>query len=158
MPSETLTLNSGVHVVTQLLIENLCSVSRLKIVEINAKCVSPLIGAFDEAVSRTPLIKCDLQLFTDEDISVENVTILKNTGSAASLKGNTLTIVMDSTSNETDEILHSIEEKSFLLVRKIGSAPTFTEVCLNNEDIIKFYVHNLVLLCRNNFFPHTVTK
>ena len=86
-----------------------------------------MIGAFDEAVSRTPLIKCDLQLYTDEDISLENVTILKTTTSAASTKGNTVTIVMDSTSNETDEILHSIEEKSFLLVRKIGNT-TFTEV------------------------------
>lgn len=138
VPSETLTLTSGVHVITQLVVENLRSISRLKIVEINAKCVSPLIGAFDEAVSKTPLIKCDLQLYTDEEISLENVTILKNTSKTASLKGNTLTIVTDSTSNETDEILHSIEEKSFLLVRKIGNT-TFTEVieyCSNDEQLI----------------------
>lgn len=127
VPSETLTLSSGVHVITQLVVENLRSASRLKIVEINGKCVSPLIGAFDEAVSRTPLIKCDLQLYTDEDISLENVTILKSKATTASLKGNTITIVMDSTSNETDEILHSIDENSFLLVRKIGNT-TFTEV------------------------------
>lgn len=151
VPSETLTLNSGVHVILQLILENLCSVSRLKIVEINAKCVSPLIVAFDEAVSRTPLvnIKCDLQLFTDEDISLENITILKNTTSPTNSKGNILTIVMDSTSNETDEIFHSIEEKAFLLVRKSGHT-TFTEVPPNFNMItaIPTESETLVLLQR----------
>lgn len=149
VPSETLTLNSGVHVILQLVVENLCAVTRLKIVEINAKCMSPLIAAFDEAVARTPLVRCDLQFVTDEEISLENVTILKNTTSAASTKGNILTIVMDSTSNETDEILHSIEEKSFLLVRKIGNT-TFTEVPSNFNMItaIPTESETLVLLQR----------
>lgn len=151
VPSETLTLNSGVHVILQLILENLCSVSRLKIVEINAKCVSPLIVVFDQAVSRTPLVnvKCDLQLFTDEEIALENITILKNLTSNAISKGNILTIVMDSTSNETDEILHSIEENSFLLVRKIGNT-TFTEVPQNFNMItaIPTESETLVLLQR----------
>lgn len=159
VPTETLTLNSGVHVILQLVIENVCSVPRLKIVEINAKCTSPLIVTIDEAISRTPFFKCDLQLFTDEEISLENVAIMKNTTAAASSKGNTLTIVMDSTSTDTDEILHSIEEKSFLLVRKIGNT-TFTEVPPNFNMItaIPTESETLILLQRKQVAKPSPTK
>lgn len=148
IPSETLTLNSGVHVITQIIIENSVKISKLKIIEIDSSDAMPLIRAFDEAISKTPLIKCDLQLFTNKDISIENVTIVKD-ATTINLKSNTLTIIMDNESIEIENILQLIEENSFLLVRKTGNT-TFTEVPVDFKMITAIPTENetFVLLQR----------
>lgn len=126
--SESLTLNSAVHILTQLILENSFQLSKLKIIEFNSKDVTPIITAFDESIAKSPMIKGDLQIMTEQELSFENVTVLQST-TVSSLKGYTLTILMDhlSDSKENEAILNAVEEKSFLLVRKIGNA-TFTEV------------------------------
>lgn len=123
VPSETLTLLNGVHVVTQLIIENIFSVSTLKIIEIDSKDIKPIITLFDESIARTPLIMGDLFYLTPNDITFENVKSIKQTN----LKDYTLTIVMDDGKNEMGDILTFIDEKSYLLIRKTGNT-TFTEV------------------------------
>ncbi|XP_055326066.1 fatty acid synthase-like [Sitodiplosis mosellana] len=126
VPSETLTLLNGVHVLTQLIIENTVASPKLRIVEIDSKNVTPIITLFDEAISRTPLIIGDLQFLTEQDVSLENVKTLKGTP-VSDLKGYNVMIAMEDATIEMEQVLKSIEEKSFLLVRKSGNA-TFTEL------------------------------
>lgn len=144
VPSETLTLISGVHVLTQLIIENTYAVSKLKILEIDSIDATPLITAFDEAISKIPLIKCELQFLTERSVSFENATIIKNVS-----KGNLLTITMDDTSRRNESILQTIENDSFLLVRKPGNT-TFTDLPPEFQMITAIPTENetLVLLQR----------
>lgn len=123
VPSETLTLSNAVHVLTQLILENSYLLSKIRMVEIDSKNVTPIIPLFEEAIARTPIVRGDLNFLTDRnDFLTDHVNILKRE-SKPSLKGNHLTIVMDGVDADTD----AIDEKSFLLVRKIGNT-TFTEV------------------------------
>lgn len=157
VPSETLTLSNGVHVLTQLIIENMIPLSKLKIVEIDSKNVAPIIPLFDESISKTPLVKADLHLLTDREISIERVTI-SDSASIANFKGSILTIMMDTVSNKMDDILKCIEEKSFLLVRKNGNT-TFTDVPSEFSMITAIPTENetLVLLQRKQTNKKTET-
>lgn len=147
VPSETLTLNNGVHVLTQLIIENTIT-TKLKIVESISENITPIIPIFDDAIANTPLIKADLYAFAANDTTIENVTMLKGT-SVSSLKGYTLTIAMDDATNEMETIIKSVEENAFLLVRKSGNT-TFTEVPhgFNMITAIPTETETLVLLQR----------
>lgn len=150
IPSETLTLSSAVHILTQLIIENTFFLSKFKILEIDMANATPLITLFDEAINKTPLIKAELQFMTEKEATFENVTILKNTP-ASNLSGNILTITMGDVSQENEDILKSIEEKSFMLVRKIGNT-TFTDVPTDFQMITAIPTENetLVLLQRKS--------
>lgn len=144
VPSETLTLINGVHVLTQLIIENTYAVSKLKILEIDSVDVTPLITVFDEAISKIPLIKCELQLLTERSVSFENTTILKDVS-----KGNILTIIMEDISKSDENILQTIENGSFLLVRKPGNT-TFSDLPPEFQMVTAIPTENetLVLLQR----------
>lgn len=122
VPSETLTLISGVHVLTQLIIENTYALTKLRIIEIDSADVTPIITAFDEAIAKIPLIKGELQFLCEKNVSLENVIVLKNMS-----KGNILTITSDDISKQSEHILPSIGDGSFLLVRKVGNT-TFTDL------------------------------
>ncbi|XP_031638918.1 fatty acid synthase-like, partial [Contarinia nasturtii] len=149
VPSETLTIANGVHVLTQIITENLINLPKLKIIEIHSKNVAPIIPLFDESIAKSPLIKGDLRFLTEQpDLFFENVISLRNTRVSA-LKGYTLTIAMDNATSQVEEVLKSIGEQSFLLVRKSGNA-TFTEVPTDFNMITAIPTENetLVLLQR----------
>lgn len=121
--SETLSLNDGVRVITQLILENAIIKSKLSIVEIDEANVDPLVAVFNNAIAETPLIKGELLLLTDrENANLENVST-KNERISKLAVQHLLTIganILNNLNGHTDA-LQSIEENSFLLSRQFGS-------------------------------------
>lgn len=123
IPSETLTLTDGARVITQLIIENTIETSKLKIVEVDSTLANPIISAFDDVISETPLIKAELHLITDRDVQFDGIN--KTNEEIMKINDKTLTIGLDCLMN--GEILNAIDERCFLLSRQTDNA-TFTDI------------------------------
>lgn len=128
MSSETLTLNDGIRVITQIVLENSAITSKLSIVEIDESTMNPLVSVFNDVIVETPLIKCKLMLLTERELSLENVST-KNERISKLTTPNLLTIGANVLNNliRDAEILQSIDENCFLLSRQFGST-SFTNI------------------------------
>lgn len=74
MSSETLTLNDGVRIIMQLILESSAVTSKLGIVEVDEPTMNPLVSVFNDAIAEKPLIKGELLLLTERELSLENVS------------------------------------------------------------------------------------
>lgn len=157
MSSETLTLNDGVRVITQLILENSGITSKLSIVEIDAPSMNPLVSVFNDAIAETPLIKGELLLLTEREFSLENVSTKAERISKLRPTTHSLTIAANVMNNSIRdaEILRSIGENCFLLSRQFGST-SFTNIPQGFSLITAVPTENetLVLLRRK---PESVT-
>lgn len=128
MSSETLTLNDGVRVITQLILENTVATSKLSIVEIDEPSMNPLVSVFNDAIAETPLIRGELLLLTDRELNLENVSTKNERISKLPTKS-LLVIgvnVLNHLNREAD-MLKWIDENCYLLSRQLGST-SFTNI------------------------------
>lgn len=128
MSSETLTLSDGVRVITQLILENTAVTPKMSIVENDDPTMNPLVSVFNDAIAETPLIRGEILLLTERELSLENVST-KNERISKLGTNNLLSIgtnVLNNLNREADT-LRSIGENCYLLSRQFGST-SFTNI------------------------------